>query len=115
MVAEFLRDRKIPFIDVGMDLELIEDQQCLIGISRVTLSTPEKFDHFSRHVSLGENGADDLYSSNIQVADLNAMNAVLAVIKWKKYCGFYQDCYKEHQSAYVINTHQLTRDEVTGI
>jgi Domain of unknown function (DUF6791)/ThiF family len=115
LVAEFLNEQKIPFVDVGMNLELLEDQQCLIGISRVTLITPEKSDHFSRHVSLGENGEDDLYSSNIQVADLNAMNAVLAVIKWKKYCGFYQDCYKEYQSAYVINTHQLTRDEVTGI
>lgn len=115
LVSDFLHNHKIPFIDVGMELELIEDQQCLIGISRVTLSTPEKSDHFSQHVSLDENGADDLYRSNIQVADLNAMNAAMAVIKWKKYCGFYQDCYKEHQSAYAINTHQLTRDEMVGV
>lgn len=115
LVSNFLRDQKIPFIDVGMELELIEDQQCLIGTCRVTLSAPDKSDHFSRHVSLKENGADDLYESNIQVADLNALNAAMAVIKWKKYCGFYQDCYKEHQSAYAINAHQLTRDEVTRI
>lgn len=115
MVSDFLHSHNIPFIDVGMELEFIEDQQCLIGISRVTLSTPEKSDHFSRHVSLEENGADDLYRSNIQVADLNAMNAAMAVIKWKKYCGFYQDCYREHQSAYAINAHQLTRDEMVGI
>lgn len=115
LVSDFLLNQKIPFIDVGMELELIEDQQCLIGISRVTLSTPEKSDHFPRHVSLKENVADDLYRSNIQVADLNAMNAAMAVIKWKKYCGFYQDCYKEHQSAYAINAHQLTRDEMVGV
>ena len=115
LVSDFLHNQKIPFVDVGMELELIEDQQCLIGISRVTLSTPEKSDHFGRHVSLEEKGADDIYRSNIQVADLNAMNAALAVIRWKKYCSFYQDCYKEHQSAYVINTHQLTRDETVGI
>jgi len=111
LVADFLHEQKIPFIDVGMELELIEDQQCLIGTSRVTLSTPDKFDHFPRHVSLKQSSADDLYESNIQVADLNALNAAMAVIKWKKYCGFYQDCYKEHQSAYAINAHQLTRDE----
>jgi len=115
ILSEFFHEQKIPFIDVGMELELIEEEQCLIGISRVTLSTPEKSDHFCQHVSLEENGADDLYRSNIQVADLNAMNAALAVIKWKKHCCFYQDCYKEYQSAYAINTHQLTRDETIGL
>ena len=111
LVSDFLHEQKIPFIDVGMDVKIIEDQQSLIGICRVTLSTPSKFDHFTRHVSLAENGVDDLYKSNIQVADLNALNATMAVIKWKKFCGFYQDCYEEYQSVYVINTHQLTRDE----
>ena len=33
-------------------------------------------------------GEDD-YSSNIQVADLNALNAILAIIRWKRYLGFY--------------------------
>lgn len=113
LVSNFLHDQKISFIDVGMELELIEDQY-LIGTCRITMSTPEKSDHFSRHVSSKENNADDLYGSNIQVADLNALNATMAVIKWKKYCGFYQDCYKEHQSAYAINAHQLTRDEMSG-
>lgn len=112
LVSNFLHAQKIPFIDVGMELEMIEEQQCLIGTCRVTLSTPEKSDHFSRHVSLTGSSVDDLYESNIQVADLNALNAAMAVIRWKKYCGFYQDCYKEHQSAYAINAHQLTRDEM---
>ncbi len=114
LVSGFLHDQKIPFIDVGMELEMIEDQQCLIGTCRATLCTPDKSDHFKQNVSLSENGVNDLYGSNIQVADLNALNAAMAVIKWKKYCGFYQDCYKEHQSAYAINTHQLTRDEIVG-
>jgi hypothetical protein len=95
-----------------MELELVEESSSLIGACRVTLSTPEKRDHFSRHVSLEGDVVDDLYTSNIQVGDMNCLNAALAVIKWKKYCGFYQDCYKEHQSVYAINAHQLTRDEV---
>lgn len=111
-VSDFLHEQKIPFVDVGMDVKMIEEQQCLLGVCRVTLSTPDKSDHYTRHVSLAENTADDLYRSNIQVADLNSLNAAMAVIKWKKYCGFYQDCYKEHQSVYAINTHQLTRDEM---
>jgi len=111
LVTDFLHSHKIPFIDVGMELGLIEEHQTLIGTCRVTLSTPEKYDHFPKVVSLKGHVVGDLYDTNIQVADMNALNAALAVIKWKKYCGFYQDCYEEHQSAYAVNAHQLTRDE----
>lgn len=110
-VSGYLQAQGIPFIDVGMELELIAESHSLIGSCRVTLNTPVKQDHFSRHVSLDGPLADDLYGSNIQVADMNALNAALAVMKWKKFCGFYQDCYQEHQSVYAINAHQLTRDE----
>lgn len=115
LISDFLREKKIPFIDVGMSVELVEELQCLRGTCRITLCTPDKFDHFPNHVSLSENRIDDLYDTNIQVVELNAFNATMAVIKWKKYCGFYHDCHREHQSAYVINTHQLTRDETIGM
>lgn len=111
LVSNYLHDMQIPFIDVGMELELIEESSCLIGTCRTTLCTPDKSDHFSRRVSLGGSEEDDIYKSNIQVADLNSLNATMAVIRWKKYCGFYQDLYREHQSTYDINTHQLSRDE----
>lgn len=111
LVSNFLHGMQIPFIDVGMELELIEEHGCLIGTCRTTLCTPDKSDHFSRRVSLSGSEADDIYKSNIQVADLNSLNATMAVIRWKKYCGFYQDLYREHQSTYDINTHQLSRDE----
>lgn len=112
LVSNFLCGQEIPFVDVGMELELIQEQECLVGTCRTTLSTAKKSEHFSRHVSLADGLADDLYLTNIQVADLNMLNATLAVIKWKKFCGFYQDVFKEHQSAYAINAHQLTRDEL---
>lgn len=115
LVSDFLIRHSIPFIDVGMDLDLVDDELSLIGTCRTTLCTPEKSEHFSRHVSLEGSPTDELYESNIQVADMNALNAVMAVIKWKKYCGFYQDCYREHQSVYAINAHQLTRDEADGL
>ncbi len=111
LVSDFLHKHKIPFIDVGMDIRLLEDEQCLFGTCRTTLSTPDKFDHFPQYVSLKGTPEEDVYGSNIQVAELNAMNAAVAVIKWKKYCSFYQDLYKEHNSNYVINVQQLTHDE----
>ena len=111
VISDFLHAQRTPFIDVGMELQLIEETAQLIGTCRVTLSTPEKSNHFPRHVSLEGDVADDVYDTNIQVADMNALNAALAVHKWKKFSDFYQDRYREHQSAYVINAHQLTRDE----
>ena len=39
------------------------------------------------------------------------LNAALAVIKWKKLCGFYQDLKKEHHCAYAINLNQLVSNE----
>lgn len=111
LVSDFLYKHKTPFIDVGMDIQLLEDEQCLYGTCRTTLSTPEKSDHFPQYVSLKGAPEEGLYGSNIQVAELNALNAAMAVIKWKKYCGFYQDLYNEHNSDYVINVQQLTREE----
>ncbi len=111
LISDFLHAQGTPFVDVGMDLQLIEEAAHLVGTCRVTLSTPQKRDHFPRHVSLAGDVAGDVYGTNIQVADMNALNAALAVLKWKKFCDFYQACYREHQSAYAINAHQLTRDE----
>jgi ThiF family len=111
LISDFLHAQGTPFIDVGMELQLIDEAAHLIGTCRVTLSTSQKRDHFPRHVSLEGDVADDVYASNIQIADMNALNAALAVVKWKKFCDFYQDCYHEYQSAYAINAHQLTRDE----
>jgi len=112
LIADYLIGQGIPFIDVGMQVELVEEEQVLIGACRATLVTSDRSDHFERHVCTEREPDDDVYLSNIQVADLNALNAAMAVIKWKKFCTFYQDCYEEHQSVYVINTHQLTRDEI---
>jgi len=96
----------IPFIDTGMGLNLVEGS--LGGMLRVTASTPEQRDHVHQgRIPFTGGGADDVYASNIQVADLNALNAVLAVIKWKKLRGFYRDLEREHHSTYTTDGNQL--------
>jgi hypothetical protein len=42
---------------------------------------------------------------------LNSLNAALAVIKWKKLCGFYADRDHEHFSAFMIASNKLLNDE----
>ena len=98
------------FVDVGMGLEL--DEGSLGGILRVTASTPEKRDHARQRISFVGGGAKDIYASNIQVADLNALNAVLAVVKWKKIRGFYRDLEREHHCTYTTDGNMLINGDL---
>ena len=79
-----------------MGVELVDDR--LQGIVRVTASTVDKRDHVrdKKRIGLSGGDADGVYSRNIQIAELNALNAALAVIKWKKLFGFYRDLEKEY-------------------
>lgn len=98
------------FIDVGMGLELEEGS--LGGILRVTASTPEKREHVKDRISFDDGAANDIYASNIQVADLNALNAVLAIIKWKKLRGFYRDLEQELHCTYTTDGNMLLNGDL---
>ncbi len=110
-IIEKLEGLDVPFIDVGMGIELVNDR--LRGILRVTTSTPGRRDHIRGRKRIGLTGgdADGIYSHNIQIADLNALNAAFAVIKWKKLCGFYQDFDEEHHSVFTLDGNMLTNDD----
>ena len=110
-IVEKLEAIGASFVDVGMGLEL--EEGTLGGILRVTASTPEKRDHVHQgKISFAGGGADDLYSSNIQVADLNALNATLAVVKWKKIRGFYRDLEREHHSTYTTDGNMIVNGDL---
>lgn len=101
-VVDKLEALGVPFIDVGMGLELTKGS--LGGILRVTTSTPEKREHVHQgRISFMGGGGQDVYASNIQVADLNALNACLAIVKWKKLRGFYRDLEQEHHTTYTTD------------
>jgi len=111
LVVEKLEALGVAFVDVGMGLEL--DEGSLGGILRVTTSTPEKRDHVHQgRISFAGGGEKDIYASNIQVADLNALNAVLAVIKWKKLRGFYRDLEREHHCTYTTDGNMLLNGDL---
>ena len=84
-----------------------------VGLSRVTLSTPEKRDHVhsKNRVPLVGDDVDDVYSRNIQVVELNALNAALAVIKYKKYFDFYCDLDNEHFSVYTLDGNAINNED----
>lgn len=103
-VVAFLEAAGASFVDVGMGVQVGDGN--LMGIVRATSSTPRKRDHFGKCVSFHD-AKSDVYATNIQIADLNMLNAALAVIKWKKLCGFYQDLEHEHDCTYTIGENQL--------
>jgi hypothetical protein len=109
LIVEKLEEFNVPFTDVGMGVQLTDS--ALGGIVRVTTSTPAKRDHFRTRVSLKGGEANNEYAQNIQIADLNALNAALAVIKWKKLVGFYRDLKSEHHSQYSIDSNLLVNDD----
>ena len=109
LIVEKLEEFKIPFTDVGMGIQLNEN--ALGGILRVTTSTAQMRDHFPSRVSFGDAPGGDDYDRNIQIADLNALNAALAVIRWKKLFGFYRDLKSEHHSQFSIDTNLLLNED----
>jgi len=105
-IFEKLEALGVSFIDVGMGLELVDGS--LGGILRVTASTPDKREHVRQgRIALEDGVENDIYASNIQVADLNALNAAMAVIKWKKIRSFYRDFEREHHSTYTTDSNRL--------
>ena len=101
----------IPFVDVGMGINLVDG--ALQGQLRVTTSTKAQRNHLVQRVSLVDANDHDEYHQNIQLADLNALNGALAVVRWKKHCGFYHDLDHEHHSTYVIDGNQIVNEDNT--
>lgn len=107
-IIEVLLNYKIPFIDVGIGIEIVND--FLIGKARITTATNQKSDHLKDRISYSDIG-NNLYSQNIQIAELNSINAALAVIKWKKMYNIYNDSDKEHNTFYDIFTNRLINED----
>jgi hypothetical protein len=98
----------VPFIDVGLGVNTVDDS--LIGTIRVTKGTSQKNDHLVYRIG-EDDGGENEYAANIQIADLNCLNASLAVVAWKKHVSFYQDLKKEHNTLYFINTGKILNED----
>lgn len=107
-LVESLEAHGISFVDVGMGVQATTSG--LAGSVQVTTSTEQQRDHLRQRVQLVDIDEDDIYEHNIQIAELNALNAALAVIKWKKLLGFYRDEAGEHYSAYRVDSNDLIND-----
>ncbi len=108
-IIQKLQEFEVPFIDVGMGV--YQKGSSLGGQVRTTTGTSGHMDHIWSRLSFADE-EDNEYEQNIQIADLNMLNAALAVIRWKKLCGFYLDFEHEFSSTYTIDgDHLLNEDQ----
>lgn len=102
-IMRWLRDRGVPFVDVGMSFR--EGQGGLTGIAQATAYLPGNEITLPTAPSIPP-GEDD-YRSNVQVAELNALNAALAVIHWKRHLGFYATYEESNQTIFKLYLNEL--------
>ncbi|OMP80149.1 ThiF family adenylyltransferase [[Flexibacter] sp. ATCC 35208] len=106
--TDYLVAAGVAFSDVGLGVNVVDDQ--LIGAVRVTSANHTKHDHLSQRIFAGDTGNNE-YATNIQIAELNALNAVLAVMKWKKFIGVYVDQEHEHHCTYSIGVSKIFNED----
>lgn len=109
LVVEHLQSVGVPFVDVGMGVRPNDGK--LHGVLAVTTSDSTKQDHVARRIDFSETDDVDDYDLNIQIAELNALNAALAVIRWKKLFGFYADFEQEHYSTFTTDGNHLLNED----
>lgn len=87
-IANHLIDLEKPFIDSGLGFDINQDR--VVGQVRVSTGFFGNYGHL-RDAFGSQEMDDDLYRSNIQVAELNALAAILSILKWKRMLEFYGD------------------------
>jgi molybdopterin/thiamine biosynthesis adenylyltransferase len=89
IIAQFLVAQGIPFIDVGIGIDKIADATQLHARARVTLITTANA-HLVDTLPVADD-ADEAVYGNIQLSELNALNANLALIRYKQHLQFFTD------------------------
>lgn len=108
-IFDLLISLGIPFIDVGMGLTQKGTE--LTGMARVTYYPPERAQAL-RELKLAEmnDTPDNVYRANIQVSEMNALNASLALIRYKQLKGFYRQEGAQVNTVFNISDLDLTGD-----
>jgi len=89
-IFDLLMAQGIPFIDVGMGLKRKVAGGTLNGQLRATYFSPDTAQQVrDKQLVPLVDAADDIYRVNVQISELNALNASLAVIKFKQLRGSY--------------------------
>lgn len=107
-ILDRLALRSIPWIDVGIGLALTGAG--VVGAVRTTVGTPGGYDDARSRIPSSP-PMEDGYATNIQTCDLNALNAALAVVEWKRTRGFYASDRRLLNSVLIVGNGLLHEEE----
>ncbi len=107
MITQSCHDASVPFVDVGMGLN--KGENGLYGFVRTSGGEHGDFDKLNGTQHLpAQNAHDREYRNQPQIAELNALNAALAVIRFKQHMGFFDRLTETH--AVVFDVAAMTMD-----
>lgn len=109
LIANWLSARGIPFVDCGMGLN--RAPVGLNGVVRITgvdRMAYEKTAHTVHLPSADPEGGE--YRKQGQIAELNALNATLAVIRFKQHMGIYDRI--DEAPSYIFETSTFDLDKL---
>ena len=88
LIVDWLSSKSVPFIDCGMGLN-----RSIVGLNGTVRITGIDRTAYDRTIDTAylptENAKEDEYRRQAQIAELNALNAALAVIRFKQHFGIY--------------------------
>ena len=109
-ITDWLSANGVPFLDCGMGLNRVAAG--LNGVVRVTGVDRAAYEATLGTVFLpGEDPKEGEYRRQGQIAELNALNAALAVLRFKQHFGIYDR--EDTSVAYVLETTSLDIDRRT--
>jgi hypothetical protein len=107
MIAQACHSALVPFVDVGMGLS--KGKNGLFGFIRTAGGEHGDFDKLNGTQYLpAQNAHDQEYRNQPQIAELNALNAAMAVIRFKQHMGFFDRLTDSH--AVVFDVAEIAMD-----
>ncbi len=109
-IFEMLIAKGIPFIDVGMGPSISKDGP-IKGMLRTTYYPADRAAELRAdgHAEM-QDAPEGIYRTNIQIAELNALNAAIAVIRFKQLRGFYVDGVQGNNFLFDIHDLKVASD-----
>ena len=101
LIVDWLSSNGVPFVDCGMGLN-----RSTVGLSGFVRITGVDRDAFDDNVNTArlpvENAKDDEYRKHAQITELNALNATMAVIRFKQHFGLFDR--ENMATSYILDT-----------
>lgn len=105
-IIEYLTAKTTPFVDVGLSMRVHDSK--LRGQVRTTLVTPEHAEKLADYLPVTSSDTNkNIYRSNAQIAEMNALNACRAVEAWKRFYNIYDAYETPDHSVYKIRNGRL--------